>query len=72
MYGYYAWRPYVPVATKLANAKKFAEKKLKGKAKGIIRLITQLVFCRQCSLLFSILPNPHSHLATSVFHGIFR
>ena len=39
---------------------------------GIIRLITQLVFCRQCFLLFSILPNPHSHLATSAFHGIFR
>ena len=35
MYGYYGFRPYVPVAQKLANAKKFAEKKLKGKANPI-------------------------------------
>jgi len=35
MYGYYGFRPYVPVGQKLANAKKFAEKKLKGKANPI-------------------------------------
>jgi len=35
MYGYYGWRPYVSIAQKLANAKKFAEKKLKGKANPI-------------------------------------
>ena len=35
MYGYYGFRPYVPVGKKLANAKKFAEKKLKGKANPI-------------------------------------
>ena len=35
MYDYYGWRPYVPVHKKLANAKKFAEKKLKGKANPV-------------------------------------
>jgi len=35
MYDYFGWRPYVPVWKKLANAKKFVEKKLKGKANSI-------------------------------------
>ena len=35
MYGYYGWAPYVPVAQKLANAKAFIAKKLKGKANPI-------------------------------------
>jgi uncharacterized Zn finger protein len=35
MYGYYGFRPYVPVGQKLANARRFAEKKLKGKANPI-------------------------------------
>lgn len=35
MYDYYGWAPYVPVAQKLANAKRHVEKKLKGKANPI-------------------------------------
>jgi len=35
MYGYYGWAPYVPVAQKLANAKAFVAKELKGKANPI-------------------------------------
>ena len=35
MYDYYGWRPYVPVHQKLANAKKFVEKQLKGKANPV-------------------------------------
>ena len=35
MYDYFGWRPYVPVAQKLAKAKKFVEKKLKGKANPV-------------------------------------
>ena len=35
MYDYYGWAPYVPVAQKLANAKRFVAQKLKGKANPI-------------------------------------
>jgi len=34
-YGGYGWRPYVSVAQKLAQAKRFVAKKLKGKANPI-------------------------------------
>ena len=35
MYDYFGWDPYVPVWKKLANAKKFVEKQLKGKANPV-------------------------------------
>ncbi len=35
MYDYYGWRPYVPVAKKLANARRHVQKKLGGKANPI-------------------------------------
>ena len=35
MYDYYGWAPYVPVAQKLANAKRFVAQKLKGKANPV-------------------------------------
>ena len=35
MYDYFSWHPYIPVYQKLANAREFAEKQLKGKVNPV-------------------------------------
>ena len=60
-YGYYGFRPYVSVGKKLANAKEFVAKKLKGKANPIT-IEGKRITIKADGLLARVLQHELDHL----------